>query len=440
VTKTDLIRFRQLDIDPRDGLQLIVLIPGNPGVSTPWIVASYNLQPYGFQDDDTTTILATPGTVFAATNDHTILVKEGSVVVVAGGTGTTIQTAYGTAFVAANTSSGITVSHFGDVKVASLEGDATQVDLAYKGNSAKVLVADNSELSISPNQIATAGASDYVTGPDATKSPVSGLSTNTGELDLETAPYWGRLNCIDESALTGSMVGRINQVRKAIKDSGKKLPATCIEYQLHGFSGAQVHLRAIGMVTPTVEAVKKYEMVSTSIDGSPVYYMGETPSMHNGKMVVSNSHILIDAAHPAVISAGTAEVHVGHGAVAVIEERAGVSKVRNLCDNGGNSVVVNVGGNHITLLPGQEVITGGSETATMRAMTSDKVARRRMKMGGAMISAEFSLLSLVREDALVKEVLRHKTGDDVRDRVLKMAACLYTATAGRGSYESVAGH
>lgn len=440
---TDQQKWRTISTEDPEHLQLIRLTAGVPDVTVPWTVASNRPQPYAFDNDDQTIILAAPGSVFAASADHTLTVKEGSVVIVNGANPTTVITPMGTATVPAMSSTGVALGRFGDMRVASMTGESPQVLLAYKGNTGNVQIASDTEAKFSVAAIASQGTSDFVAGPDSIPSPVAGLSINKGEIDYANAPYWQRLACCDEMALTEGMRAQIQAVKKQLRESGKSLPDSCAEQQITQYGTPSVHIQPIAFVSPSIDLVPSGEIVSRNLSNVIVREFSNSKSQvsEDGTIEVGRGSTVVEAKQATTVKIGPATVQLAKGTIALFNQVGNVVKVKNLHDSAAHSTRVIIGTQRLELMPGQEALIGDSESAVLRAIRVDNVGRRRVHVvttGGYSVgTSEFSVLTAIHEDAVLTAIWKRNHHEDrsMRESVLKMAACIYTATATRGLYE-----
>lgn len=116
---------------PHDNIVKVIRLDAQLAqVGTPWVIATYNAQPYAFTGDNEAVIMASPGTVFAVTGDHQLTVKEGSVVVVAGKTDIEVRTQRGSVNIAHDSTAGVAQDHFGGVRIANMGGAPAYFEVA----------------------------------------------------------------------------------------------------------------------------------------------------------------------------------------------------------------------------------------------------------------------------------------------------------------------
>lgn len=434
-----------------DRLKVIKLDDQLASVGVPWVVATYQPQPYAFANDEQAVILAAPGSIFAVTADHTITVKEGSVVVSTAKHDVQIITPSGTVTIAANSAAGVSQERFGPVHVASLVGEAASIQL--KGVETPLTVATNTETSVVSNKVALMGVGDFV--PVFNKNAADGVSTfkqSNRSLDLGKTPFTNAMTCVDRSDMSPGMKGAMTSLIAGMKNSGHKLPEGCIE-RIHGINAGGISISPIAYVenlSAPAPAEHSKKMTVTSVPGSRIVHGPLANFLDTADGIVLNGgEILVEADKSTDIKVNNYTIGLKPGTVALVSFNHKRVKIHNLCENNLEAMTVDNGKNSVSVSAGQELILScgiGSTPSELSAeMKSDGIARRRVhlleaKFGSTGAISEYSVVSLAASNKCVKHVmLSHEAADKaIKERVLKMAACLMHVTGSRGAYQQVA--
>jgi hypothetical protein len=162
----------------------------------------------------------------------------------------------------------------------------------------------------------------------------------------------------------------------------------------------------------------------------------------DGSLVLKEGEILINADENTILHCNNIQIAIKPGSMILVNRLSAVTKLYNLCEDKSGSVEVTVEGRHIELSAGQEVAIGSSQDAITATLNKDNLGRRNLKnaqisSNNSFTRSEISLLSLMRKEGSVLPILmKSTTGKDyaVRTKLVKMAACLMTVTAGHGAY------
>jgi hypothetical protein len=165
-----------------------------------WTIVTNDSQVYGFRGDYNSSILASPGTMFAITGHHQVTVRKGSVIVIAAGKPVQVVTTLGTYDVPKGGAVLVKQGQFGSVRVADLIGESGTFNVDYRGQHAQVTVAQNNQTTLVESQVATAGSSDYVPAVDAKAGPVNGLMQDQKSVQ-DRDSYVSQLRGVDVSML-----------------------------------------------------------------------------------------------------------------------------------------------------------------------------------------------------------------------------------------------
>ncbi len=163
-----------------------------------------------------------------------------------------------------------------------------------------------------------------------------------------------------------------------------------------------------------------------------------------GVVSLDSGEAMIIASDDTVINTGGHQITVAGGTIAHISQEDGVTKVRNLYEQtpGSKGVRALVDGQLVATSAGTEIIASFDANALNESVKKDAIGRRQMQsfdVGGAKVATcEISLVSLVPNSDLLPLVMHSKQKNDraIAEKLIKMAACLSTATSSHGPYKS----
>lgn len=431
-----------------DRLKVIKLDDSLASVGVPWVVATYQPQPYAFAGDSQSLILASPGTVFAVTDDHTVTLKQGSVVIVAGSQNARVITPSGTVNIADHSAAGVTQDRFGSVHVASLVGEKASMKLP--GIDAPMEVANNSQMSIVSNKVASLGAMDFVPVFDKKSSDgISNFRMSNRQLDLENAPITDAFKCVDQSDMSLAMKSGLTGLFKGMKNAGQNMPQGCSSNIHSGIGNFNASVTPIAYVEPATVKMPEFsaKTLGTNIGGHRVIKApgADIIEVSDSDFSIKNGEVLVEAAKTTTIKIRQYSVELKKGTVALISVNSKRIKIHNLCESALGSMTLDNGKSPISVAAGHEVILGSTTGEINSEMKHDGIARRRVHMleaadGSSSSIAEFSMVSLATQNKCIKHLFVSADNSDkaIKERVLKMAACLMHVTSARGSYQQVA--
>lgn len=118
----------------------------------------------------------------------------------------------------------------------------------------------------------------------------------------------------------------------------------------------------------------------------------------------------------------------------------------NLFENSANAVRACTSGRMINLTVGKQLMMGPSSAHVTRALGSDPIARRRsmyfdLPGGKGASRCEISLVSLLQNAPVLTSLLKSADANDqiLKERLIKMAACLAQTTSTHGPYTTING-
>lgn len=163
----------------------------------------------------------------------------------------------------------------------------------------------------------------------------------------------------------------------------------------------------------------------------------------NGGYRLARGEAVITPDEKLHVEAGPATLEIAAGSIVNISNDEGVVKVRNVFENHGASIKIIVDGRSINLSAGQEAVISRLHRDIIESMVADGIARRAIRYdkvgdGYTIATSEFSLVSAFNNNELTRSLVTGEEADaKLRNKMLKMAACLQQVTAARGAYQQV---
>lgn len=145
---------------PECALPIVLRADAGHAGATEWLIASDGRQPYVFEGDEETLIVATAGSEFRVLDDKTILVKKGEVTLLTGERPIHIATAMGTVIAGPESTINVNQSRFGPVQVATLRGEDVTWNVEHQGQTEQIALGPNFETELAPSDIASTGGAD----------------------------------------------------------------------------------------------------------------------------------------------------------------------------------------------------------------------------------------------------------------------------------------
>jgi hypothetical protein len=158
------------------------------------------------------------------------------------------------------------------------------------------------------------------------------------------------------------------------------------------------------------------------------------------ELKLNRGAFVLEALKPITLDLPQAVVKMKKRAVVYFDLADNMSRIQVLSDKGSHSVEVICNNYRTHLNPGNEAFIAKANTRFGDMLGADNVGRRRVRMHevGQMkvFLSEFSLLHALERIPLLYVVAHSKTDrdDDLRTRIMKMAAILNTVTYSHGVY------
>jgi len=195
----------------------------------------------------------------------------------------------------------------------------------------------------------------------------------------------------------------------------------------------------IAFISPTLAGIKTFK---TSSGNTLVKHDGNARLVERepGELALICGEILVAAAEPATVKLGDNNLALAAGSVALVSMSESLISIRTLWDRGKNSVCATIRGRTWSIPAGHE-LSVGVDDALAQSSVGDNAGRRRshtqnLGEGVSLVSSEVSLVGLMQSNSLLKQVLQSLQVTDraIARKLLKMAACLMTATSTHGAY------
>ena len=164
--------------------------------------------------------------------------------------------------------------------------------------------------------------------------------------------------------------------------------------------------------------------------------------IHRGCVVdMQWGDVLVAARRQVMIHTGGTSIVMQRGAIALISNRAGVTKIRNLNESRLQSIRVFLEDTAFPVRAGQEVAIASDFGTLQSSVQIDSVQRRALNTfelpsGRQLMSCEFEPVTMIKHNDLLRSMIHTNDPSEKAafNSILKMAACLQIATAGHGEY------
>lgn len=370
-----------------------------------WVVAQDESHPYILEADRECVITADKGTIFALSAEHEVTLKNGTLKVMAGHFPVSVKTGIGSVSVQPHNFAFVRQTTFGNVSVFSTKPSA--MEMIFAG-----VTRNSSRKEFSATRVSHAAVGYSELRVATVTTPVAITTGGTGIVGKDLVDDNRRAQAV----ASGKLPVEATQLANTESAIFNQFPSTGRTDSVQTFAAAGVVMRYLA---------------NTRIDADKL-----------GNLTLANGEVLVDTSRDVSLKAGSWIVSMQRGSLALIKWQDGMLTVRDIVDNGANSVVVMRGTSTMALNPGVEAVCG---TRAGDFIHKDGLARRNVKTeqyAGNMEIAhgEISLVSLAANHRLVSSVLATPGAEEraIRERVIKMAAVLTQVTASHGAYKPAA--
>src|SRR5262249_50310436 len=143
-----------------------------------WNMSTGYCQPFAFERDDGSTVLASQGTFISATTGRKkVVLKEGKVLVVAAEESVEIDTEQGTVVVPPNSSSMLEHKPSGLVRVQNLSGDSSSIQLKGQKEPTSLAMNAGEELVVAHEDLSD---EEFIPTDGVDREPIAGQVTVAG--------------------------------------------------------------------------------------------------------------------------------------------------------------------------------------------------------------------------------------------------------------------
>ena len=435
-----------------------------PGV---YIVCTKINQPFYFENDPRTIVLGTTGTVFTPNANNTITLKSGKILALAGDNDLKVISGNMVSILPAH-SSAIIVNNDNQSRVAALTGASIKAVLVKPIN--ELVIPKGKELVVASNKVNEDEILDKTSGINRQllsrqEFPELGLvvvqaSFNCASLANAVALQMWNLNCF-----TGNILQRVTEFKNELNTPVTGFNQTNPNMPLTGFINStgnkvtvnqSVQSKNIQLVAySSVKQINKNNTDSLHklkfAGGTLIYNNASTVAIDptQTKLTLINGEILVNPAKDVIIIASTKEITVKANTIALISCKDTNIIVRNLCDNSKHGVIINHNSTEdnaklFDLNYGTEAIITDAKTNVQDILHNEAVGRRNIKLkylthNQMLIHSEVSMVNLFAQSPVL-EMLFEAEGHEakvIRDRIIKMAACLQVVTTNHGFYSKM---
>ncbi len=437
-----------------------------PGV---YIVCTKINQPFYFENDPRTIVLGTTGTVFTPNADNTITLKTGKILALAGDNDLKVISGNMVSILPAH-SSAIIVNNDNQSRVAALTGASIKAVLVKPIN--ELVIPKGKELVVASNKVNEDVILDKTSGINRQllskqEFPELGLVVVQASFDRASLANAVALQMWNLNCFTGNILQRVTEFKNElntpitgfnqtnpnmpftsfINSSGNKVTAL-INHPNQNNSIELVAYSSVKQINSTnIDSLHNLKFAG----GNLIYNNSSTVAIDpsQSKLTLINGEILVNPAKDVIVAANNKEITVKANTIALISCKDKNTIVRNLCDNSKHGVIINhnsTDGNAklFDLNYGTEAIITDAKTNVQDILHNEAVGRRNIKLkylthNQMLIHSEVSMVNLFAQSPVL-EMLFEAEGHDaktIRDRIIKMAACLQVVTTSHGFYSKM---
>ncbi|MBX9878540.1 MAG: hypothetical protein K2Y22_08795 [Candidatus Obscuribacterales bacterium] len=436
--------------------------------SAAWVFVSGNCQPFLAQSDDSL-LFGCGGTMFANNKeDGGVTMREGRLVMLTANKSLKVKTEIGDVAIPADSGGIVEQKPNGVFRLVSLSGQDAEVTLRRGDETSQILVRPGEELVVADSDMAEEELIP-VDGVDrvavAGTIKVSGLQVKKSQYDKKQMFEREQLiHCGMGSTLMSNYKRRVAKLKEEMTGESSKtissappapagnnvMPMGVVplnKKDKEKIGSADVY-RKIGYEKSQSMEISAPGIRGVTTDYGTFKYVGSANLTFEQPGVVSlaTGELLVASQKATVVRCGEHLVSVDPGAVALISNDNGFIRITNLYENSVNAVRACTAGKMISLNAGKQVMFGPTSEHVTRALGADPIARRRsmyfdLPGGKGASRCEISLVSLLQNTPVLTHLLKSTDLNDqaLRERVIKMAACLAQTTSTHGPYTTVNG-
>lgn len=417
-----------------------------------WIIAANKCQPFSFETADGSIIIGTGPAIFAPSNDRTLLLKEGKLLVIAGEGMIVVRTPMCNVTIPVNSAATVEFSPSGLTRVTGLAGGKASCSVTRQGETIILTAAAGEQLILAEDVVPE---SEIQCVPDVPNKKniswlvrLAGLRGEKFSFDrAEMVAREGLLNCT-LGCFTKLQQTMIDQIRKSMmsettKELKSMIPArsrTLISKARGGNHFAAVGFgQILDLTTADVIAMKSASANVRYSAGANIEIAGAN------RLNLKSGDALVSTNAATTIAAGRYTVHMQPHAIALISNRGDHLTVRNLYESKQTSLTISTDDQrHLGTQLGHELIIGKQTMSHTQVLNEEPVGRRRMRHNDlgkthSVVSSEVSIVSLLQNTNLLSQLQRSQHPDDkaMLNKIMKMAVSLQLVTQKHGNYSII---
>ncbi|HEY9793243.1 MAG TPA: hypothetical protein V6D22_22775 [Candidatus Obscuribacterales bacterium] len=418
-----------------------------------WILAANKCQPFSFEAPDGSIIIGSGPAEFAPAAGHTLLLKQGKLLVIAGASMIVVRTPICNITVPVNSACTVEFDPSGLARLTSLAGGRASISLSRQGETMILSAAPGEQIILAESAVADTEI--------ACQPPVSNKKIDSWMVRMEgvrgqkfsfdrseMVAQEGLLNCT-LGCFTKLQQAMIDQIRKSMlleqpKELRSMLPIR-FKTVISKATPATNHMQAVGfgkVLDLTVPDITTITAKSATVK----YAANAAVSIDKpNALTVKAGDVIISASSPTDVTAGAYAIHLNAGTIAMISNRGDHVVVRNVYETRVGSISVSTPDKKVLgAQVGQELIIGHTGYSYGTVLSEDAVGRRRLRheeLGklSNVLTSEVSLVSLLQNTDVLAQLTRSELPDDkaLVNKLEKMAVVLSMITQGHGNYSIV---
>jgi len=204
-------------------------------------------------------------------------------------------------------------------------------------------------------------------------------------------------------------------------------------------------LAPISFVQPAASSNIANPFISTSATNSAYLVqrscLDDVILKEDNFLELRNGELIIAAIKRILVNAGSYNIIVEPGTIAMLAKHGQIIAIRNLYDIKFKGLHFESSGQSISVYVGQEAILGPDSSSIDTAIQTELIARRlihgcELSTAETMVTSEFSILSLMQNSDIFSHIAHSSSGNDkaLKSKLLKMAAIIQQLQTGHGAY------
>jgi hypothetical protein len=423
-----------------------------------WIIAANACQPFSFEGPDGSIIIGTGPATFAPAPHHTLLLKEGKLLIIASNSVIVVRTPMCNVSIPINSAATVDYDASGVTRLTAFAGGKTSVTLNRSGETMVLYANAGEQLVLAEAAVPDSSLACMPPVPnekmDNWMIRMNGVRGIKFSFDLVSmVSQEGLLNCT-LGCFSKTQQSMIDQIRRSmLTNPNKELKSTLPprnnapmsnpvatsraakgSHLLPVAFSAQPVLESCGLTTITSAAVKLHYTEQASVSLAK-----------DRSLALRQGELLVATTAPTKVFADGYCIGLDTGSIALVANRGDHIVVRELFNaKQAPAMVVTADKRSVGAAVGQELIIGKAGYSFAKVLGEDAVGRRRMRhidMGAHtnVISCEVSLVSLLENTEILSRLSRSQSPEDraIVNKILKTAVALSIVTQSHGPYSIV---